>query len=490
MIALVNVAQVHQSRDERPHNLPMGLIYLGSALKKAGYQVKLYHISQYQIEDAAYEIAKLKPLFVGVSVLTGVSTLHNLEISRQVRNLEPSIPIIWGGHHPSAIPEQCLAESSIDYVFMGEGEEGIVQFARAVESNKGFDSIPGLAMKRNGMVIKNSPPILIKDLDTLNFDLGVLDNASQYVGGSGNAMMFQSSRGCPFRCGFCHIANFYSHSYRQFSIEYVLHYAKKYRDMYGVNTFHMTDDILFCSKRDIAVMQGVRDLGLTIGVVALRISHLYKNPDIMKVLQDLGVTAVFLAWESGVDRILKLMHKDINQEIIFKTIQLLADKYPQITCSGGAIIGNPTETLDEIRQTVKTAVKIRSIHSNFHTFLQLYLPLPGTEFLELAVSEGMARPTSSEEWAYRDPFWNKTCQIDWLPWATSEHKQMLVDLNRYYCRIIQVRKGGRIAQFIIKLFSVVAAFRLNHLCFIGSEIDIWLFEKLIHLRRKFLRVTS
>ena len=488
MIALVNVVQVHNPED-KPFNLPMGLVYLGSALKKAGYPVRLYHITQYQIEETARQIAVSKPLFMGVSVLTGASTLHNLVFSQRVRNLEPNIPIIWGGHHPTVTPEQCLAEPCVDYVFMGEGEEGIVQFARAVELNKGFKSIPGLVMKIDGKAFRNSPPVLIKNLDTLDFNLDLLDNASQYVSGSGNVMMFQTSRGCPFHCGFCHIANFYSHSYRQFSIDYVLHYAKKYRDIYGVNTFHMTDDILFLNQRDIDVMRGLRDLGMNIGTVALRISYLYEHPEIMKVLDEFNVTAVFLAWESGVDRILKLMHKNINQEAIFHTVRLLAEKYPQITCSGGGMIGNPTETLEEIQQTVKTAMKLRLIHPNCHFFLQLYLPLPGTEFLDLAVSEGMVNPERTEDWAHRDPFLNKNCQIDWLPWATGKQKHMFVTLDFYSRQPRNLRRGGKLTQMVTGLFSGIAKYRYNHLFFAGSGIDMWLFDKLLSLRRAFLKLT-
>lgn len=210
----------------------------------------------------------------------------------------------------------------------------------------------------------------------------------------------------------------------------------------------------------------------------------------MDALHELGVTAVFLAWESGSDRILKLMHKNINQEMIFQTFRLLAEKYPQITVSGGGMIGNPTETRDEMTQTVKTAVKLHSIHPNCHIFLQLYLPLPGTEFLELAVSEGMARPNRPEDWAYRDPYWNRNCQIDWLPWATNKDKKMLSKhLDRYYRRITKIRRGGRITQFVLRLFSDIAAYRHNHLFFVGSEIDIWLFEKLVLLRREFQRLS-
>ena len=482
MIALINVVQTRNLK-ERPRDLPMGLIYLGSALKKAGYDVKLYHISHYQIEEVAREIVTLRPLFLGVSVLTGVSTLHNLMISQRVRNLDPNIPIIWGGHHPTAIPEQCIAESCVDYVFMGEGEEGIVQFARAIETNNGFESIPGLVMKIDGRIVRNSPPVLIKDLDMLDFDLDVLDNVSQYVSCSGGSMMFQTSRGCPYRCGFCDIANFYSHSYRKFSIDYVMHYARKYRDMYGVETFHMTDDIFFVNQRDINIMQQLHDLGINIGTIAIRISHLYRHPEIMKVLDELDVTVIFLAWESGVDRILKLMHKDINREIIFHTVRFLAEKYPKIRCVGGGIIGNPTETLEEIQQTVKTAVELRSIHPYSAFFLQLYLPLPGTEFLELAVMQGMARPERAEDWAHHDKEWDKNCQIDWLPWATDKQKQMLVKLDFYSTKVVNSPRGGSLEHMVMSLFYAIARYRYNHLFFLCSEMDMWLFDKLLSLRR-------
>ena len=485
MIALVNVVQ-GDSPSAKPTNLPMGLIYLGSALKKAGYQVKLYHITQYQIEETAQRLAASKPLFMGVSVLTGVSTLHNLALSQRVRDLEPRIPIIWGGHHPTAAPQECLSEPCIDYVFKGEGEEGIVQFARAIEANNGFASIPGLVRKEDGKASQNAPPVLIKDLDALDFDPGLLDDVSQYAG-SGQSTMFQSSRGCPFRCGFCDIANFYSHSYREFSIEYVLRHAKEYRDRFGVKLFHMTDDILFLKDRDFQIMRGLVALGMRPDTVAVRISYLHQHPEIMKTLDEFGVKSIFLAWESGVDRILTLMRKDITHEIILKTARFLAEKYPHITFVGGGMIGNPTETWEEIQQTVKTAMEIRAIHPNCNIFLQLYLPLPGTDFLELAVREGMTRPVKAADWAHRDPFWSRKCQIDWLPWATDKQKRMLVKLDQYSRRPRDVRKGSRLAQLVGDLFSAVAKYRYAHLFFAGSETEVWLFDKLAYLRGKFLK---
>lgn len=489
MIALVNVAWL-QEPSAKPTNLPMGLVYLGSALHAAGYPVKLYHISQHQIEATAREIAAAKPLFMGVSVLTGVSTLHNLRLSQRVRDLEPTIPIIWGGHHPTAAAAQCLAEPCIDYVFMGEGEEGIVQFARAIEGNGAFEHIAGLAMVRDGQVRRNSAPVLIQELDKLCFDISLLENPSQYVSGRDNVMMFQSSRGCPFQCAFCDIAQFYSHSYRRFSDEYVLRYARQYRDLYGVRSFHMTDDILFLNERDIRVMRGVRDLGLKLGPVALRISHAHKHPEVLGALAELDVDGVFLAWESGADRILKLMHKDIDQECILQTVRILAERYPQITCMGGAIVGNPTETRDEIRQTAATAAQLRAIHPNCHFFLQMYLPLPGTEFLRLAVQDGMEEPKRAEEWAWRDPSWNKDCVVDWLPWATSEDKRLLIELDRYYRHITEAKRGGPLVQFVVGLFGRVGAYRHRNLRFSGSGIDIWLFYMLLGLRKRVLNLVG
>lgn len=481
MIALVNIMRV-QHPEEKPIDLPMGLVYLGSALKNAGYSIRIYHINQYQIEETARSIALSKPLFMGVSVLTGVSTLHSLVLSQLVRTLEPDIPIIWGGHHPTGTPETCLVEPCIDYVFMGEGEEGIVRFARAVEAKKGFEEIPGLALKKNGKTWKNSPPILIRDLDGLAFDFSVLDDPRQYVSGSRSSMMFQTSRGCPFRCGFCDIANFYSHSYREFSIDYVLHYAKQYHDIYGVQSFHMTDDILFLKERDLKIMRGVVDLGMRPDTVAVRISHLNKHPNLMKVLDEFNTPAVFLAWESGVDRILRLMRKDITRDIIMKMTRFLADEYPHITFSGGGIIGSPTETWEEIIATVRTASEMRSIHPNCNIALQLFLPLPGTDFLELAVQEGMERPTRAEDWASRDSLWNDQCRIDWLPWATGKQKATLTALVNY--SLPKLRRGGGLTKVIVNLFSLLVEYRYNHLFLSGYAIDVWLFQKLVSLRRK------
>ena len=118
MIALV---QINYSKDHSEVTLPLGILSVGSAIKRAGLEVKLINITEREISKTAEEIIKLKPEFVGISVMTGIQTRHSSELSKKIKEIDRKLPIVWGGIHPSLLPEQCLHEDYIDFVVMGEG---------------------------------------------------------------------------------------------------------------------------------------------------------------------------------------------------------------------------------------------------------------------------------------------------------------------------------------------------------------------------------
>src|SRR3989338_8001534 len=87
---------------------PLGLIYLGSSLKAAGYEVKIFNIFKDEIEKTVEDIVALNPLFVGFSTLTGQQTKYTHEMSEAIKVRDKDITIVWGGVHPTLLPEDCL----------------------------------------------------------------------------------------------------------------------------------------------------------------------------------------------------------------------------------------------------------------------------------------------------------------------------------------------------------------------------------------------
>jgi len=88
-----------------------------------------------------------------------------------------------------------------------------------------------------------------------------------------------------------------------------------------------------------------------------------------------------LSVQSGSDRILKLMKKNLNVKKIKEKIKLIEKN--KINIAGFFILGFPTETKKEIYQTINLSLQLPLVRANFFTFL----PFPGTESYELIMKE-------------------------------------------------------------------------------------------------------
>jgi radical SAM superfamily enzyme YgiQ (UPF0313 family) len=156
---------------------PLGLIYLGGALRKAGYQkVKVFNIFKDEIDKTVDEIVKMKPLFVGLSTLTGPQTRYTYDMSRAIKARDKDIKIIWGGVHPTMLPEDCLKEDCVDMVCIGEGEEVITELAASLAAKADLEGIRGIGYKREEKAVINPRRPFITELDRFEPDWGLVDD--------------------------------------------------------------------------------------------------------------------------------------------------------------------------------------------------------------------------------------------------------------------------------------------------------------------------
>jgi len=349
-IDLVCIAGRHRNTDVL-HVPPYGILYVGSSLKRAGYNVVLHHIPSSLIREEARKIADEKPLFAGFSVFTGFPASASVKMSEMLKAINPDIPIVWGGVHPSAMPEQCLKEKSIDYVVMGEGEETAVELAECIEKCSGFSDIKGLGWKHEGRIFINPPRPFINDLDHFLVDWGITD-PERYV---------------------------------ETSID-----GKRIFTFNGITHLLCNDDNFFEDEgRAIDIIERLDSTGIHLIFLDMRVSQI--RYELVQRLQKLGVNRIFIGWESGSDRILKLIRKGITVKTIREKIRILSD-FPSIAIEASAIIGFPTETKQEIYQTVDLALEMARIHPRICFNLGLYLPYPGTPLYELAKKEGFKEP--------------------------------------------------------------------------------------------------
>jgi len=200
------------AEDETP-----GVYYLSAFLKKHGHEVFL--IFEPKQFDRAYirnkrlarffsrekdnlkKIAQIRPDLIGFSCTTA-HYQWALLFTRKVKIKFPKTPIIFGGIHPTLVPELVLEEKCIDFVCVGEGEKPLLELLQAIKQGEKEFNIPNIWYKKKGKIVKNPLRPLLEDLDKLpHIDKELFRGylPDHYFTHS----YFFTSRGCPFNCTFC-----------------------------------------------------------------------------------------------------------------------------------------------------------------------------------------------------------------------------------------------------------------------------------------------
>ncbi|HUT96328.1 MAG TPA: radical SAM protein, partial [Candidatus Paceibacterota bacterium] len=302
---MIILIQINYSKDHSEVTLPLGILSVGSALKKAGFEVKLMNVTEKNIEKAAEEIISLNPDFVGVSIMTGIQTKHSAELSKQIKALKSDLPIVWGGIHPSLLPEQCLGENYVDYVVIGEGEITITEFANQLKGSRNFSVIDGLGYKKEDKIIFNKEREFIKILDDYRLDFSLID-INKYLfklRDSKKAIAYKSSRGCSFNCAFCYNKIFNKNKWRTWSIDSVVEDINFLKKEYGVDAIKFYDDNFFIDRqRALEILEKIDIPAHT----EVRIDMI--TDDLAKRMKELKVSELLIGIESGSNRMLQLIN--------------------------------------------------------------------------------------------------------------------------------------------------------------------------------------
>lgn len=404
MIVLVHI---NYSKDHSEKILPLGILSVGSALSKNGFEVKLININEKEIGKTADEIAKLNPDYVGVSVMTGVQTKHSAEFSKKIKEKKNS-PILWGGIHPSLLPEQCLRENYVDFVLIGEGEETILEFTEKFLKKEPFHNIKGLGFKENGNIVLNERQPLISDLNKWRLDFNLID-LEKFIfplGKYKRVIAYKTSRGCPFQCAFCYNFEFNKSRWRVWPEDAVLEDINFLKTKYKIDAVKFYDDNFFVDKkRAFSLLQKI-DLP---SHLEIRIDAI--DEDVARELKNLNIFDILIGIESGSNRILQMIDKKFTVERILAGVKNIAKNDLHATYS--FIAGLPTETKEEFQSTINLMYKIYRIHPKAGFTFGAYLPYPGSKMFDFSLKSGFKIPARTEDWGEIDRF-RKDFKSPWV----------------------------------------------------------------------------
>lgn len=396
-------------------------------------------------------------LCVGVSCLLGSQIRHSLGVSRFVKD-HSGCPVIWGGVHYPVMIRQALESSVVDGVIQGEGEERFAEVLDRLDKNEGVNDIPGYWTK-DSLKEKAAEKTLFLDMDLLPdlpYHLIDLRKYEKYRGGS-YSIPFESSRGCNFRCAFCACPQ-YSSVWRGASPAKVVSSMKYLSQKLKVKTILIIDDNFFgdiARAKEIFKRLMEEKIEVNLDIQGMRIDAVEKLSDSeLEYMVTAGVKKVNIGIESGSPRILKFINKAITVEQVLEQNKRLAKHGPWVQYN--FITGYPTETLEEIKDTVRLATRL--ITENKKAMLNyfcIFTPLPGTKLYSYEESMGARFPKTIEEWSGYDRIFVSARKDSELNRRLNILALFVDKKARYYIKSPFLR-------LLVAMYRPVARFRLRH----------------------------
>ena len=396
--ARTNVRWPHRRADKKLA-FPIYLAYTTAVLKKDGFDVVGIDAVQKELGIFGFvrEVRNLKPRVIVMEVSTP-SIMYDLETAERLKEDMPDVFIVLCGPHATYFHESIINDYKfIDVCIRGEFEYTARDICTALEKNKSLKNIDGITYRDKDRVVSNPERERIQNLDELPLpdreDFRIEDYQQAFYCGEKTALMV-SSRGCPFHCTYCLWPNtIFSHQYRMRSPKNVVDEMEMLIKEEGIDEVFFDDDEFTINKEKV---RGIcneilkRDIKIKWHCMG-RVDVV--DEEILQLMKKAGCYQIFYGFESGSEKMLKSMKKDITREQTRKAVALT--KKVGMVAGGSFVFGLPQESMETVKETLNFAKKLGADWVQF----TLAAPFPGTPFYEEASKNGLLETNS---WADLD----------------------------------------------------------------------------------------
>lgn len=386
-----DLARFNEKRKEFP---PFGVMYLSSMMEKSGIEVKVYSISS---ENTFLDLRNFDA--VGFSIPSS-ATFGITKKTRFGSLYSPNTLVMVGGVHPNFYPEQTLNELNPDVVAIGEAENTIIEILEQYVT-RDFSKIKGVCFKRGEKIVRTPPRKIEKNIDWLPLPARhllplediVMSNRLSNTDIKMAHVMF--TRGCPFPCRFCAVA--------QSKIQYRTGESARaelihLKETYGVEGFAIVDDNFVVDKRMVYdITTNITDLGLKWSGLS-RVDT--TDEQLLTSMHKSGCIEIKFGMESGSPVILDAMRKKTTPEQILNTARIAHNV--GIKVKFFLVHGYPGENLQTTRETISLLKKVAPFVERVSLFR--FTPLPGTYVYNNPHEFNLRGTDKNEDW---DGNWDK-----------------------------------------------------------------------------------
>ena len=331
-------------------------------------QVNVYRDVFEQLVKPAIEAEQ--PDVIGISIVLQQQMFSSMTFCALIKQYFPHIHVTIGGNTVTRLRD-VLPQSPLfqyfDSAVVYEGETAFVQLVSAVGAKQSLAEVPNTIFK-DAAGVHVSTTSFAEDMHSLpppDFDGLPLDKYFVPT----KILPYLATRGCYWgRCEFCDHGEGYTAGYRSKKIQDVLAEITYLRDKYGARHFHFTDEsyppALF---RKLA--RGLIDSNMGIvWTTHMRFEKSLLEDQVWQDAKDSGCKYLHFGYESGNERVLRLMDKATTTEIMTKHLKYTAEAGIWNHCMG--FFGFPGETREEAWSSVQFLEQNKDyVHSlGFGTF--------------------------------------------------------------------------------------------------------------------------
>ncbi len=370
---------------------PLGIAYLAGYLrdKKINVGVIDAPIMGWDFSKTAEEAIKSEAKIVGISCLTE-NRYSATKTLNEIKRRRKDIITIIGGLHATFSDELMLKNyKAIDVVVRGEGEETLYELVKAIKKGESFDKIQGISFRKNSEVVRNESRGFIEDIEKLPMPAYDLFPMRKYPLPPdvkikvNQTSLITTSRGCPMGCKFCETTQAWGRKVRSTSAKKLFEQVKYLYDEFQIDYIRFADDLFTLKKQKVIEFCNLiiqNKLPVKFRIQA-RVDTV--NEEMLKKLKEAGCDLIEYGAESGSNKVLKAIGKNITVDKIKKAVKMT--KEAGIELKYFLIVGSLEEGPEETWKTFELIKETRPDWIGINA-MTIY---PGTEVYNIAKKQGL-----------------------------------------------------------------------------------------------------
>jgi radical SAM superfamily enzyme YgiQ (UPF0313 family) len=401
---------------------------------------------------------------VGITVMGGPQLQTAIELSRQIRALGASPPIVWGGYFPSLYPDVTMRADYVDYVIRGQGEAGMPALLDAlVEGRRNLQGIAGLCWRDGREAIVNAGAPFESRLQAAPLPYGKLADPRRYLVKTfmgARTAAHQASVGCRFRCTFCGVAGMFNGATAVPPAQRLDHELAYLKNVIGADSIQYYDHNFFDREADmVPLLEVMAKHRLPWWCYARADALVNLSASSWKLVRESGLRMAYIGAETPNDRLLKSIRKGTRSDQTLEVAELCRRQgvIPELSF----MVAPPEDPEGETERTFEFIRRVKRLNPEAEIIVYVYTPLPtsrvpNAERLNIAPlrtpdGEEVRFPETLEEWA--EPRWiDYACHAD-APWVSEKLRRRIRDfVTVLNCRFptVQDPRGLRMSRTLLR----------------------------------------